>query len=292
MAQQGYPNSQPLQVPANVYELMVSHQLGRPLALYREKPSAFVGGCLIVVGVFCELSLLPLIFLVGVLLSVSHTQISVANLLTLPGLGIALFFLLEVLFGILIGWGGFRLLAGPFQHLYLCEEGLVSRRGRREIAMRWDQVTSVTRSGDRRHPRQRSRYPCLLRRSDGAELIIEELSFEQGNALGGLIATSGTPPTLVDVIEQQVARKQLPQVLASYSAGIPISFGGLTVTQQGLSLDHGRKTLPWSEVGTIEISINHILLIRKQGKFWDWYSTTNMPNALTFLELTNALGIK
>jgi hypothetical protein len=95
MAQQGCPNGQPLQVPANVYELMVSHQLGRPLALYQERSSACRGVILIVVGV---------------LLSVSHTQISVANLLTPQGLGVTLFFLLEVLFGMLIGWGGFRLL--------------------------------------------------------------------------------------------------------------------------------------------------------------------------------------
>lgn len=52
-------------------------------------------------------------------------------------------------------------------------------------------------------------------------------------------------------------RKQLPQRLASSSAGIPLSFDGLSVTRQGLSLDHGRKTLPWNEVGTIEISNHH-----------------------------------
>lgn len=218
MAQQRYPDSQPLQVPANVYERMVSHQLGRPLAFYRERSSACRGVILLVVGVFCELSLLPLIFLVGVLLSVSHTQISVANLLTPQGFGLALFFLLEVLFGILIGWGGFRLLRGPFQHLYLCQEGVVSLTGRRDTVIRWDQVTTVTRYVVRGGTRNPSLSPrCRLRRSDGVELIIGERSFEQGDALCGSI-------------EQQVARKQLPQVLASYSAGIPLSFGDLTVT--------------------------------------------------------------
>jgi hypothetical protein len=52
MAQQGSPHNPPLQVPANVYELIISHQLGRPLALYREKPRALPGACLLVVGVF------------------------------------------------------------------------------------------------------------------------------------------------------------------------------------------------------------------------------------------------
>ena len=183
MAQQGYPNGQPLQVPANVYELMVSHQLGRPLAFYREKPRALTGGCFLVVGVFLELSLLPLLLFLSLSLSVSHTQISVATLLTPQGAGVALYFLLCVLFGFLIGRGGFRLLAGPFQHLYLCEEGLVCRTGRRAIAMRWDQITSVTRprgTGRRRSPKP---LFCRLRRSDGAELTIHERSFEQGEAL-------------------------------------------------------------------------------------------------------------
>jgi hypothetical protein len=111
-------------------------------------------------------------------------------------------------------------------------------------------------------------------------------------------------------------RKQLPQVLASYSAGIPISFGDLTVTQQGLSLDHGRKTLLWlifsrpihtilwlslnhgrktllwSAVGKIELSQYSGLSIGKQGKFWNWYSNASMPNAQTFLEFASALGVR
>jgi hypothetical protein len=276
MAQQGYPNSPPLQVPANVYELMISHQLGRPLALYWEGSSAWIGVILIVVGVLCELPLLPVLLLLGLLL----TQISVANLLTLQGLGVALLLLVWVLVGLLIGWGGFRLLTAPLEHLYLCEEAVVSLTGRREIVMRWDQVTNVTRCVTRGSGRNRgsSRLCCLLR-SDGAALIIHESSFEQGGALCGYI-------------EQQVAHKQLPQVRASYPAGIPISFGDLTVTQQGLSLDNGRKTLPWSEVGTIKISSNYVLSIGKQGKFWDWYSNGNMPNAWTVLELMDALGRK
>lgn len=188
MAQLGYPNNPPLQVPAKAYGLMISHQLGRPLALYQEKPSALVGVILLVVGGFCELSLLPFIFLVGLLLSTS--QISVADLLTLQGLGLALFFLLCVLFGILIGRGGFRLLTGPFQHLYLCEEGLVCLTGRREIAMRWDQVTSVVRptgAGRRRKGVSSKPLECRLRRSDGAELTIHERYFEQGDAVCGFI---------------------------------------------------------------------------------------------------------
>jgi hypothetical protein len=87
-------------------------------------------------------------------------------------------------------------------------------------------------------------------------------------------------------------RKKLPQVLASSSAGVPISFGGLAVTWQGLSLGQGRKTLPWREVGPLERSRQHVLSIGKQGKFWDWDSNASMPNALTFLGLIYALGIK
>jgi hypothetical protein len=263
MAQQGYPNGQPLQVPANVYELMVSHQLGRLVSFYpvTRAANACAGVLLIVVGVFCELSLLPLLLLLGVLLSVSHTQISVANLLTPWGVGVALFFLLCVLFGVLIVWQGFRLFREEtLQRWYLCEEGLISLTRRRETVMRWDQVTSVTR--------------YRLRRSDGAEL-----------AIGGDASLGGS-------IGYHVAHKQLPQVLASYHAGVPISFGGLTVTQQGLSLHQGRKTLPWSEVSAIEFSSDYVLSICKQGKVWNRYSNARMPNAWTFLELMSALGIK
>ncbi len=81
-------------------------------------------------------------------------------------------------------------------------------------------------------------------------------------------------------------------MLASSSAGVPISFGGLSMTRQGLSLDPGRKTLPWSEVGPLERSRHHALSIGKQGKFWDWDSRGHLPNALTFLELMDALGRK
>lgn len=72
-------------------------------------------------------------------------------------------------------------------------------------------------------------------------------------------------------------RKQLPQRLASSSAGIPLSFDGLSVTRQGLSLDHGRKTFHgtrWARLRSATIMPSR----SARGEFWDWYANASMPN--------------
>jgi hypothetical protein len=78
---------------------------------------------------------------------------------------------------------------------------------------------------------------------------------------------------LVDHIVQELAQQQLPQVLASYNAGIPLTFGRISLSLQGIAVDDGKQFLPWSKVSRLYIGIyigGERLTIAKKGKVLAW----------------------
>ncbi|MBA2676873.1 MAG: hypothetical protein H0U76_00510 [Ktedonobacteraceae bacterium] len=66
---------------------------------------------------------------------------------------------------------------------------------------------------------------------------------------------------------------QLPQTIASYMAGIPIDFGRISLSTQGVSIDQGKKFLPWHEVAHLRtqtyIGGEHVV-IGKKGQLISW----------------------
>jgi hypothetical protein len=79
----------------------------------------------------------------------------------------------------------------------------------------------------------------------------------------------GVLQELIAYTRQQCTRAQLPQVVA-YNAGLPVRFGKLSLSRQGLELDNG-QLLPWDEVACIGVGIDEVI-IRRKSAAEDWYA--------------------
>ena len=211
------------------------------------------------------------------------------NLLLLALLvGIALFCLLMM-------WQGVRVLSGSLKRVFLCDEGFVAHNGRQMDLMRWDQIATASRYWVRRrkqsdgpnqtyyqdHPTRYFTYHCCVRRRDDYELTIDASDYQDGGE------------DLCREIARQVMQKLLPQTLAAYRSGRPISFDDLIVSKQGLSKDQGRSILPWSTLDRIQVGVcdEMIIWLRQAGGPQQWDAKKRLPNAPLFLELARAEGI-
>lgn len=92
---------------------------------------------------------------------------------------------------------------------------------------------------------------------------------------------------VVDHLLQQGARRQLPQIIATYQAGTPIVFGRLTLTQQGIEVDPGRKRLSWDDVRAIKITDEQVIIQSRRDILFVWkrLDRWRVPNAALLNEL-------
>ena len=89
------------------------------------------------------------------------------------------------------------------------------------------------------------------------------------------IANPGVLQRLLDSIEQERVRQQLPRAIATYRMGSPVVFGRLNLSLQGIAIDGGKQSLPWSQVARLYVGTyigGDRLTIIKKGKVLPWQS--------------------
>jgi hypothetical protein len=104
------------------------------------------------------------------------------------------------------------------------------------------------------------------------------------------IANPGVLQGLVKQIIQDLAQQQLPQVIATYQTGAPIVFGRISLSQQGIALDGGRKLLAWNDVKQVKVDTQERRVsISTYSKLLNWQTLASWmtPNVLVFKELVN-----
>jgi hypothetical protein len=159
-------------------------------------------------------------------------------------------------------------------HVYVFNEGLL-RMGARMIAIRWDSVESVWQAVTRRYANgiyTGTRHLYTVRQWDGTKTVFND-QLKNVEALGNTIA-------------RETLRILLPRVIEAYRAGSTITFGPLSVSQQGVS--NGRELLPWNQIKGIEIR-RGIVTVKKEGKWLSWSSVRvpNIPNFFVFNALVD-----
>jgi hypothetical protein len=93
------------------------------------------------------------------------------------------------------------------------------------------------------------------------------------------------------LLEQQIIRQQLPDLIALYQQGNSIVFDNIQVSQAGLM--GGKRTLPWSKFGTADIQRLHksvylMIFSKDSSKEWVFIMRRNtFPNIALFLALVN-----
>ena len=89
---------------------------------------------------------------------------------------------------------------------------------------------------------------------------------------------------MVDTIEYERHEGPLQRNIALYHANIPVSFGDIRISTQGVDIDNGKIVLAWSELAGIGVGEQEVILKRK-GRFEEWY-------ALPLWRVENPLHLK
>jgi len=266
-------------IPAEAFQLAAANHLGTPTAVYKGGIPAFE---LVVSVVFLGLG-------TWVGIAIFSTQ---SNGTAINPLGVLLFALL------IGGWGllwPIRYLLNLSLRVYVCTNGLLRVKGDNTVAIRWDQVESVTQSYTLRRfgfwipacltggvfavLALRSMFPVYkVRRADGVQIKLHD-GISKVKALGTTVLV-------------ETSNVLLPRMIASLRAGSSVSFGLVTATQQGLT--KGNKTLPWAECDGVVIARGGITIKKRGGNVWNggaWYSSLlrRVPNFAALAGLIAAM---
>jgi hypothetical protein len=245
----GYATSSE-QFPYDVSQAAVMYQLGAPTAIFKPRfTSAFA-----IIGMVVGAVVLDIIALI---VTVAFTGRLFYILLAIPILAIV--------------WAVNAL---RYCHIsvYLFAGGFVHVKGRVVDPVRWDQIKAVRHKVTNVRGRLISTY--TLQRSDGK-------TFQYSRPLQNV-------EKLGEIIQQEVTRIQLPQVLAAFNTGQLLNFGKVNVDRQGIN--NGKEMIPWSQVDSLTTQQDH-LVAKKDGRLLQWRSVKmgDVVNLGVLLGLVNTI---
>ncbi len=165
--------------------------------------------------------------------------------------------------GLIILWVKYNAIGG-LSSILICTDGcLAISRTYRVYAIHWESVTAFW---DRR---QKAKIVC----ANGTKLTI---SYQWPNGIAAR-----------DLIYGKVFRHIQARALSAYEAGEPFGFGKLTVSQQGINT--GRRQLLWDDIRECAYMEEGVALIDKDTKWLEFISFWELPNAVVFVSLVNAI---
>lgn len=136
---------------------------------------------------------------------------------------------------------------------FLYQEGFVYTSGSQLNVIRWDRVEAVWMKVVRSSRYSSTRHTYTIKSPDGAQVVISS-HLKKVKELG-------------DVIMNEVTRRHLPLARQAYASGVPVSFGDLSVSLQGIGFRD--KLLPWHEVKDVKL-VNGSVQVKKQGSMLSW----------------------
>ena len=239
--------------------LGVQYQLGNHRATY--KPST--------ISRFIGLTL-ALFIVIGLLEGIIHFQNGLSQPLVLFPLFICLFIASAVLYGLIETYRN-RIL-----RVFVYDNGLIYVGQNSLQCIYWQNVQTVwhkverqTSSNSNGYSRITIKHTYTVNCIDGTFLKLDD-TFAHVRQLGGSL-------------EVETAPYILPGVLSTYQMSQSVVFGPLAVTPEGLR--YGAKTLPWTEMESININEYHgQIVIKKRGNLLVWASIGlgNLPNIEVF----------
>jgi len=135
-----------------------------------------------------------------------------------------------------------------FGDVAIMPQGISVRRGNKLLA--WDQVENVT---------LKDATMSIHCKDDSGD-------WETTNIAD--VPNAGVFKGVVDYILREHARNQHPHITA-FNEGIPICFGGLSISRQGVELHDNQLTLSWGEIAGIGVGENEVI-IHAKGKVQEW----------------------
>lgn len=163
--------------------------------------------------------------------------------------------------------------------LFFYEQGLVDQRSRKHRIVPYTDITAL-RTSITQYTYFGTRYSYTLELSDRTKLVISDdvQRIQQ----------------ISELLEDVIVRQTMPGAIATLRAGLPIEFGKLKLTPQGLAT--AKKMLPWSELETIEITAGqhwaHLSIYadrngrRHRWKFFNLNTVPNLALLFALIDLT------
>ena len=183
-----------------------------------------------------------------------------------------IFGLLFLTYGI---WSCVSLIQNYDVRVAVCEQGLLrTKKGQVEV-VRWDQVNAFWQAVTKRYTNviyTGTTHIYTLRRSDGVVYKFND-TLNKVEALG-------------NSIQREVTRVLLPRFIYAYNAGSTLTFGPLSINQQGIS--NSKEMLPWSQVKDLQVK-RGIVSVKKEGKWLNWSTVgvARIPNFYVFMALVD-----
>jgi hypothetical protein len=154
--------------------------------------------------------------------------------------------------------------AGGVEVVRVHANGLLDLRDGQTI--RWDEVKALTAVWS---PQARRIEQHVLATRVGTRVTL-------GRAIGGI-------ERLVDEIRARMVETQLASLQTHLAEGGSLRFGALRASADGLAI--GDRSLPWSEVGQIEMEGADVVVRGPSGAAWSSSPTQDVPNAFLLAEL-------
>lgn len=175
-------------------------------------------------------------------------------------------------------WAVYAHRQGQDMVVQVFHDGLVYTRHGRTLTMRWDDITDLSAIIFYNQQLRSHFYTYTIKDAAGQTL---RLNLTPGNL--------DNAEQLAQIIQQEVTDRQLPRAIADYNAGVPLRFGPLMVTQEGI--EHGRQLLPWSEFDKFATSRHgHFVVHAQQGvTSWARVDMVKMTNVFTLLALVERI---
>ena len=172
-------------------------------------------------------------------------------------------------------WLGINALRYYGLHIYVFTEGLVRVKGDKSTVVRWDQVKTMWQKVHRRFISSfylGTAHAYTLQRDDGKKFIFND-ALKNVEFLGGTLL-------------REVNSRLLPDVIAKYDAGEPVTFGKLSVSIHGISI--GEEIVLWNQIKGVQV-VKGALAINKDGKWLNWpgVKAAKIPNFPLFLALVD-----
>jgi hypothetical protein len=254
----------PDDLPEEVY------QMGQPITVF--KPHVWRQGFGIVFG-FVMIGGGAAAIIIGIILALAHRA------------GFRPGYLLWVPVGGLLVFLGTLLVVHTLRNLTLrvaiFPDGLVRIRHRAVDIYYWDEIEKVYQQVTNHYYNgvyTGTSYVYRVHRNDGQKVVFNDQVKNVQN--------------LGDLIQQEVMRCLLPRAFARYQEGKPVTFGKITVEQEGLT--YNNAFLPWREVQSVKLA-QGMLVVNQEGKWLSWckVSVASIPNLFVLLALIdNIVGVE
>ncbi len=145
----------------------------------------------------------------------------------------------------------------------LHEKGLVFTTHKGDEIIRWCEIEALWwKTGDAKH----NMLLCEVQRTDGFSFAVD--------------STFQNAERLERILEREVIHQLFAYCVGQFRSNIPVAFGPLVLTQQGISVEPHTHILPWCELKYIDC-FEDMLYIRQKQQCHDVASIplSSIPNA-------------